>query len=93
VPAELRAGFALAPPDFVALVVDGLRSGTFRWAHRAVLLNTIAEMPDSFLAPTIAALQAARSEAPDAPAGLWESLLELATVRLALLAELEPPDA
>ncbi len=103
VPAELQAGFELTPAEFAAVVVTGITDGMFRWAHRTVLLNAIAAMPAAFLDDMISALAAGRAaheeraragEAPlsgaPTPLGLWESLIELATVRRDMLAELTP---
>lgn len=102
VPPELRAAFDLPAEEFAAVVVTGIAEGVFRWAHRGVLLNTVAAMPPSFLDDLVTALtagreahdEAARSghQAPGAaPVGLWESVLELAAVRRDMLRELAPP--
>ena len=98
VPAELRAAFELPPGELAAVIVAGLHEGVFRWAHRSVLLNAVAAMPAAALPAVIAALTDGRTEQerrtaaghdPAVPLGLWESLLELATVRQAMLEELE----
>lgn len=103
IPAELRAGFELAPAEFAAVVATGITDGMFRWSHRTVLLNAIAAMPPAFLDDMVTALTAGRAaheeraragEAPPSgaptPLGLWESLIELAAIRRDMLAELTP---
>jgi hypothetical protein len=100
VPGELRAAFALPADEFASIIVSGLLDGAFRWAHRGVLLNTVAAMPVDHLPALIDALGAgrreqesrsARGQAPAVPLGLWEALLELADVRRTMLDELADP--
>ena len=74
-------------------LVAGLMSGEFRWSHRAVLLNVIARMDGESLSTMIAALRRSRDvldESGDdvAPLALWEALIELAMMRVEMLAEL-----
>lgn len=78
--------------------VVGLADGTFKWSHRAVLLNAIARVPRRSLDAVAAALESGRDalehEAgivgePGAPLSLWESLIELAIVRRRMLHELQ----
>jgi len=100
VPAELEA--LLNGPDgpLADALVAGLGAGEFKWAHRVVLLNTVARMPRRSLAGVVAALESGRAAVEHAaegagdgaaPLALWESLLELAGERRAMLDELEPP--
>lgn len=102
VPVELGAAFDRPPAELAALVAGGLSSGTYRWAHREVLVNTVAAAPPGALPALRAALEEGRAEQerlareggePPAPLGLWASLIELADVRHEMLLELEPPDA
>ena len=102
VPTELRAGFDLAPDDFAAVIATGMLDGVFRWAHRQVLVNTVAAMPANGLPALLAALDEGRAAQerrvaqggqPAVPLGLWESLIELADVRRSMLIELEAPRA
>ncbi len=74
-------------------LVAGLTSGEFRWSHRAVLLNVVARMDAASLPTVIAALRRGRDvldESGDdvAPLALWEALIELAMMRVEMLAEL-----
>ncbi len=99
VPAELER--ILDEPDTVLVdaLVGGLIAGEFAWAHRTVLLNTMARLPPRSLGAAVVALENGRAAIPNgtdaageraAPLALWESLLELAEVRRAMLDELEP---
>lgn len=122
VPADLNR-LLDGPADVLAdAVVTGLTNGTFKWSHRAVLLNAIARLPRRSLDVVIAALELGReaiecggpgsgatgaplsrgpkslrpkSDRPKsgatggAPLSLWESLIELATVRRSMLDELD----
>lgn len=77
-------------------LVAGLDDGTFKWAHRTVLLNVIARLQPRALDPAIDALERGRAglsgvaalERAGAPLSLWESLIELGVVRRAMLVEL-----
>jgi hypothetical protein len=76
-------------------VTSGLRSGTYRWSHRAVLLNVVARMDAASLPVLGTALRAGRDglhEVGDdaAPLALWEAMIELADARAAMLDELRP---
>jgi hypothetical protein len=96
VPVELKGALELGselPPVLVTALLDG----TFRWSHRAVLLNTVAAVPPPTLPALVEALSRGRAVQeersasgldPDVPLGLWHSLIELATVRLEMLREL-----
>lgn len=96
VPVELELLLDGPHADLADALVGGLTAGEFKWAHRALLLNTVARMPRRSLGPVVAALQTGRVAVERgtgdraAPLALWESLLELAGVRLAMLDELEP---
>lgn len=100
IPAGLRTAWALPPEEFAAVVVAGLHEGVFRWAHRGVLLNTVAAVPSTHLPALLGALVAGRAEqerrtgrgeSAPVPLGLWESLIELADVRRGMLDELSRP--
>jgi len=74
--------------------VVGLSDGTFKWSHRAVLLNAVARVPRRSLDVVVAALGSARDDLEagahsGAPLSLWESLIELGTVRRVMLDELD----
>ncbi len=99
VPAELER--ILDEPDTVLAdaLVGGLIAGEFKWAHRTVLLNTMARIPHRSLGAAVVALEIGRAAIQNgtdatgeraAPLALWESLVEVAEVRRAMLDELEP---
>lgn len=99
VPVELELLLDGPEATLADAVVDGLTAGEFKWAHRTLLLNTVARMPRVSLVAVDAALEAGRAAVEHrsgaageraAPLALWESLLELAGVRHAMLDELEP---
>ena len=74
-------------------LTTGLRSGTYRWSHRAVLLNVVARMDAASLPALGAALRAGRDDLHEvgddaAPLAVWEAMIELADVRGEMLAEL-----
>ena len=93
-PAEIEPLLRGDPDTLASAVTAGLTSGAFRWSHRAVLLNTIARMDAASLPRVIAALRDGR-DALDAagddvaPLALWEALIELASMRVEMLAELQ----
>jgi len=102
VPADLQPLLDGPPEALAEALVTGLDNGTFRWAHRGVLLNLVATAPPGALAAMISALVDARATAERdgrvrspatgemrAPLALWESLIELAAVRRHMLDELE----
>jgi hypothetical protein len=71
----------------------GLASGTYRWSHRAVLLNVVARMDAAALPAVITALRDGRGVLDEAdhdaaPLAVWEAVIELAEVRVEMLAEL-----
>ena len=78
-----RPGSAL-----VEHLVRGLDDGTFRWAHRTVVLNAIARMPADGLAAAIEALARRRPDGEGGQVAMWEALGELAAARRAMLDEL-----
>jgi len=99
---ELRGALALGGAAFAAAVAEGLLGGEFRWAHRGVLLSTIAAVDPAILPDLLRALADGRREQEDrvahgqpapVPLGLWESLIELADIRRSMLDELTPPGA
>jgi hypothetical protein len=95
VPAELENLLDGSAGELAAALTTGLVSGAYRWSHRAVLLNAVARAVPQSLPSVITALRRGREnvdEAVDegAPLAMWESLIELATVRLEMLAELDP---
>lgn len=102
VPGDLQPLLDGPPEALAEALVTGLDNGTFRWAHRGVLLNLVATAPPGALAAMISALVDARATAErdgrvrspatgemSAPLALWESLIELAAVRRHMLDELE----
>ncbi|MGH9139185.1 MAG: hypothetical protein ACRD0G_19425 [Acidimicrobiales bacterium] len=100
VPAELDPLLAGPPAELVGALLDGLVIGTFKWSHRAVLLNAIARIDPASLPLVIAALRRGRDavaagegdpETVTAPLAMWEALIELATVRRDMLDELARP--
>ncbi len=99
VPAELERILDEPGTALADALVSGLNAGEFKWAHRTVLLNTMARIPHRSLEAVVIALASGRAAIQDgsgtagaraAPLALWESLLELAEVRRAMLDELEP---
>ena len=75
-------------PALVDHLVRGLDDGTFRWAHRTVVLNAIARMPADGLAAAIEALARRRPDGDGGQVAMWEALGELAAARRAMLDEL-----
>jgi hypothetical protein len=73
-------------------------AGSYRWAHRAVLLNVVARMDSTSLPALSAELRAGRDAVQEdaaqehgddsAPLALWEAMIELADARTEMLAEL-----
>jgi len=99
VPAELEPLLDGPGATLAEALVGGLTAGAFKWAHRTLLLNTVARVPRRSLDAVGAALEAGRASVEQgrdalgeraAPLALWESLLELADIRRAMLDELEP---
>ena len=100
VPAELEPLLGRPADQITSAVMSGLAAGHYKWSHRAVLLNTVARVARASLPTLIAGLESGRdrvesrgheSREPGSPLSLWESLIELATVRRDMLDELEPP--
>jgi hypothetical protein len=93
VPAELEPLLAGPPAELVGALLDGLVTGTFKWAHRGVLLNAIARMDPASLPLVITALSRGRDAITAgegdldsvAPLAIWEALIELAIVRRDIL--------
>ena len=84
------------PAPLLPLSPPGWPSGTYRWSHRAVLLNVVARIDRGGLArprrrPCAPAAMRSTTRRTAAPLALWEALIELATVRAAMLAELQRP--
>jgi hypothetical protein len=93
VPAEVEPLLHGDAGALATAMTSGLRSGTYRWSHRAVLLNVVARMDAASLPALSAALRAGRAELHDvgddaAPVALWEAMIELADVRAEMLHEL-----
>jgi hypothetical protein len=97
VPADVEPLLHGDADALVTTLTSGLRSGTYRWSHRAVLLNVVARMDAASLPTLGATLRAARDglhEVGDdaAPLAVWEAMIEFADARVAMLAELRPDD-
>jgi hypothetical protein len=93
VPADLEPLLHGDPDALAAAVTSGLRSGTYRWAHRAVLLNVVARIDAASLPVLGAALRSGRDGLHDvgddaAPLAVWEAMIELADARAEMLDEL-----
>jgi hypothetical protein len=93
VPADLEPLLHGDPDSLAAAVTSGLRSGTYRWSHRAVLLNVVARIDSASLTVLGAALREGRDglhELGDdtAPLAVWEAMIELVDARAEMLTEL-----
>jgi hypothetical protein len=97
VPAELEPLLDGNVDQLAAAIDGGLDSGDYRWAHRAVLLNTVARAGRRSLPSLLAALRRGRDAASGAgletTLALREALIELAAVRIAMIAELQQDPA
>jgi hypothetical protein len=97
VPAELEPLLDGEAEELASAIGGGLDSGAYRWAHRAVLLNAIVRADRRSLPDLLAALRRGRDSADSATLettlALREALIELAAVRLAMIAELRPDPA
>jgi hypothetical protein len=93
VPAEVEPLLHGTADALATAVTSGLRSGTYRWSHRAVLLNVVARMDAASLPVLGAELRVGRDglhEVGDdgAPLALWEAMIELVDARVEMLDEL-----
>lgn len=86
VPPVLLGLLAAPPLEVVTAVVGGLRDGSFAAAHRAVLVNFVAQVRADALAPLAEALRAAADDL--AAVGLPHELADLAETRHLMLEEL-----
>lgn len=84
---ELVAAPGVAPSDIATTVADGLSHGQFGTAHRAVLVNFVANVRADALGELAEALDRVD---PSRPAiGIAFALADMARLRLRMLAELE----
>lgn len=91
VPSELQPLLGGPAATLARAVLAGLTDHTYRWAHRGVLVNLVPHIASSGLDEFIATLDAGVVADDSTTRTLWELLVELATVRRDLIAELEPP--
>ena len=100
VPADVEPLLHGGADGLAAALTTGLMSGTYRWSHRAVLLNVVARMDSGSLPAMNTALRAGRDALHEggssgggddaAPLAIWEAMIELADARTGMLAELRP---
>jgi hypothetical protein len=102
VPADVEPLLHGDADALAAALTTGLMSGSYRWSHRAVLLNVVARMDSGSLPAVNTALRAGRDSLHEvgssgggddaAPLAMWEAMIELSDVRAEMLAELRRDD-